>query len=387
MARIDKVQFSSDSGFDLEAAIELSNLIAVAYDDYEVWDERVDKDPNQLPKIIKGSKAFIKLPVDDLEEVKQKEIDKPAREYGRLDQFWQKTNKVETYERLDNFWFPEWWWGGLLKRKNILKLFRTNIKDIFQGIEDLAEDEQLFGFIAKSQTYENRFFVVFRGTREAAEWFNNFRPVAKPFLQEQYKDLGEVRNGFNLIYTAQRDNEFNPFNKNKELKNLPMQGMVDKFFKEQNINDSSQILVTGHSLGAGLATLAALHLCKIAESMGVKPLIQLYTFASPRVGNETFAEHFDTDGITSFRIINSEDLIQTVPLPTTQVADDETLQGMSKVKQARFRSFRALLEVVTGGQTVKRYQHVGVPITFTKQTRTIAGNHNLTKTYREALNL
>lgn len=76
-----------------------------------------------------------------------------------------------------------------------------------------------------------------------------------------------------------------------------------------------------------------------------------------------------------------------MPLPTTKVVDGETLGAMNPVKKACFLSFRAFLEGITGGQAGKCYQHVGVPITFTKQTKSIAGNHNLTETYRKALNL
>jgi hypothetical protein len=371
MYPIDKVQFCPNSGFDLERAMELANLIAAAYDEYEVRDKQRKQEKQPPLPIITASTKFVDLPVNWLEEVTE------PNSYGRLDEYWKKTGTVEKYERLDSFWFPEWYWGEALNSRNLWEFIKTDISDIFRNIEDLVVDEQLFGFIAKSQIQPTKFFIVFRGTREAAEWFNNFRPVPKPFLpEENFGELGEVRNGFNLIYSS---------NKNRESKNLTIQRTIAKFFEEQQINDDSQIFVTGHSLGAGLATLAALHIHKIAELKDVRPSLQLYTFASPRVGDETFAKHFNS--IPSFRVINSEDLIQAVPLPTTQVVDEETLNGMTRAKQARFLAFRAFLEGITGGQVKKHYQHVGVPVTFTKQTGNIAGNHNLTRTYREGLNL
>ena len=223
----------------------------------------------------------------------------------------------------------------------------------------------------------NKFFVVFRGTREAAEWFNNFRPVPKPFLFDgSFGNLGEVRNGFNLIYSSEP---------NRESKYSTIQKTIDKLFEDEQISNDSQIFVTGHSLGAGLATLAALHIHKLAESKKIKPSIQLYTFASPRVGDENFAKHFND--IQSYRVINSEDLIQSIPLPTTEVVDDETFNGMNPLKQARFLAFKTFLNAITNGQSEKHYQHIGSSVTFTKQTGKIAGNHNLTNTYREALNI
>ena len=58
---------------------------------------------------------------------------------------------------------------------------------------------------------------------------------------------------------------------------------------------------------------------------------------------------------------------------------------MSNTKKARFLAFKTFLNAVTSGQAEKHYQHIVIPVTFTKQTGKIAGNHNLTNTYREAL--
>jgi hypothetical protein len=387
MAPIDKVQFSPESGFNLEGAMELANLLSVAYNEYEVWDTNENlQDEKLLPKTITGSKAFIKLDTNNLEEYAEEKDNKINRDYQRLDKFWhQKEDKVVTYQRLHNFWFPEWWWGEVLKPRNIWELLKTDIRDIFEKLHDLLSDEPIFGFIAKS---ENKIYIVFRGTREAAEWFNNFRPVPKPFLpEEELGNLGEVRNGFNLIYTSKREgiDLDTILRQNIEPKHLTIEKTITQFVDTQ-LNEQSEIFVTGHSLGAGLATLAVLHIHKLAERKKVKPKsIQLYTFASPRVGDETFASYFDTDAIQSFRIINSEDLIQAVPLPTTEIVDEETFRGMSNTKKARFLAFKTFLNAVTSGQAEKHYQHIGIPVTFTKQTGKIAGNHNLTNTYREAL--
>ena len=256
-----------------------------------------------------------------------------------------------------------------------MDFIKTDIKGLFADIKKRVVDETIFGFIARSQIEPNNFFIVFRGTREAAEWFNNFRPVPKPFLiNGNFGNLGEVRNGFNLIYSSEP---------NRSSQYLTIQKTIDKLFEIDKINNDSQIFITGHSLGAGLATLAALHIHKLAERKKIKPSIKLYTFASPRVGDENFAKHFND--IQSYRVINSEDLIQSIPLPTTEVVDEETFNGMKPLKQARFLAFKTFLNALTNGQSEKHYQHIGAPVTFTKQTGKIAGNHNLTNTYREAL--
>lgn len=412
MVSIEKVQIPQDSEFDLQRSMELANLIEVAYNDYEVWDNNQAKHlPEELPpnKFI-GSTDFVDLSgttVALYETMDPKEIlgTKPKVSYGDLDRFWQ-TKTVKQYERLDNFWATEWWWLNALDVPFLSKSLQQDLGELFQAVRsvkslgsllelakqlpgtlldnlsDLVKDDQLFGFVARSQSDPNEIFVVLRGTREQAEWFNNFRPVPKRFLeQEQNKfgDLGEVRNGFERTY-SKKHKEAHPDGL------LTIKETITRLFERQDLlSNDSKIFVTGHSLGAGLATLAALHISKIVQLKNLSASVNLYTFASPRVGDNTFAEHFNT--FRSYRIINSEDLIQTIPLPTTEVVSDEMFKDMGAARKARILFIRGVLESITNGQSTKHYQHVGIPVTFTHETGKIAGNHNLAKMYREALNI
>ena len=153
MASIDKVQFSTESGFDLERAMELANLISVTYNEYEVWDTNKDlQNLDSLPKIITGSKTFVNLSTNYLERAakdgKKTEKSQPNRDYKRLDDFWhQQQDKVVTYERIDSFWFPQWWWGEVIKPRNILDFIKTDIKGLFAQVKKLVFDETIFGFI------------------------------------------------------------------------------------------------------------------------------------------------------------------------------------------------------------------------------------------------
>lgn len=77
---------------------------------------------------------------------------------------------------------------------------------------------------------------------------------------------------------------------------------LHNYLKE--IHHSSQKLwITGHSLGAALATLAA---DRYKEAQGV------YTFGSPRVGNREFTRQYQ---VNAFRIVNNSDIVSTVPPP------------------------------------------------------------------------
>lgn len=67
--------------------------------------------------------------------------------------------------------------------------------------------------------------------------------------------------------------------------------------------------ITGHSLGAALATLAVARLREKGE-----PVSGLYTFGSPRVGDHKFAKKFNADfSSQTFRYVNNNDVVARVP--------------------------------------------------------------------------
>jgi triacylglycerol lipase len=80
----------------------------------------------------------------------------------------------------------------------------------------------------------------------------------------------------------------------------------------EELRDNRQTLwITGHSLGAALATLATASL-KFREN----PVIVngLYTFGQPRLGSERFADNFNTVFKSrAFRFVNNNDLVSRVP--------------------------------------------------------------------------
>ncbi|EGG18494.1 hypothetical protein DFA_03988 [Cavenderia fasciculata] len=79
---------------------------------------------------------------------------------------------------------------------------------------------------------------------------------------------------------------------------------------EQHSIDSLTIL--GHSLGGAMATLASLD---FALSYSPYGNMTVYTYGSPRVGNEDFEVCFDSYVHSSYRVVNYEDTIPHLPLP------------------------------------------------------------------------
>lgn len=128
----------------------------------------------------------------------------------------------------------------------------------------------------------------------------------------------------------------------EKLKNVKQgvlchKGIYDVYASLQNqinVSETKKIYITGHSLGAALATLCAFD---IAAS---KPV--LYTFSSPRVFNITGAQLMNSFGLDIQRIFNTEDIFTSLPMPA------------------------ALGE---------NYEHVGYNIPFTINLDSIPGNH------------
>ena len=71
-----------------------------------------------------------------------------------------------------------------------------------------------------------------------------------------------------------------------------------------------KLWITGHSLGGALATLAT---AKFRLELA-QPVSGLYTFGSPRVGNEEFARNFDADFYYQYyRMVNNNDVVPRIP--------------------------------------------------------------------------
>jgi triacylglycerol lipase len=70
------------------------------------------------------------------------------------------------------------------------------------------------------------------------------------------------------------------------------------------------LLITGHSMGAALAVIAADH-CLSEQNVRATAV---YAFGMPRVGDEDFAVRYNgTLGATTYRLVHGDDIVATVP--------------------------------------------------------------------------
>jgi predicted lipase len=74
------------------------------------------------------------------------------------------------------------------------------------------------------------------------------------------------------------------------------------------VHQNSKVLVTGHSLGAAMATLAAVDLANAGYDT------DLITFGSPRVGNKAFSEYVNnTVNGVNLRVTHGNDIVTVFP--------------------------------------------------------------------------
>ncbi|NJN32836.1 MAG: lipase family protein [Synechococcales cyanobacterium RM1_1_8] len=135
-----------------------------------------------------------------------------------------------------------------------------------------------------------KIIVTFRGSDQVKDWLNNIDIdlVGGPLG-------GKVHEGFMRMFHG-------------VWRELQLEIRALKTAASQQ-NRSLPLWMTGHSLGAALATLATAYLREKDQ-----PVQGLYSFGSPRVGDRTFARHFDSDfGDKTFRIVNKNDIVTRLP--------------------------------------------------------------------------
>ncbi len=126
------------------------------------------------------------------------------------------------------------------------------------------------------------------------------------------------------------------------------------------------VFVTGHSLGAGLAVLATADLVNSGVASGAA----MYSFAGPRVGDPGFAANFNSRVALAWRIVNTEDIVTTVPFATPELFPDGHPHSAFGIMLMLAHKFD--------------YEHVGNPLSFSAHKGSIPANHGM-QVYIDAL--
>ncbi|XP_022769657.1 phospholipase A(1) DAD1, chloroplastic-like [Durio zibethinus] len=171
--------------------------------------------------------------------------------------------------------------------------------------------------------------IAFRGTATCLEWLENLRATLTS-LPNEVANVGlkgsgaMVESGFLSLYTSGTATC-------PSLQNMVREevGRVLKMYGDEPLS----LTITGHSLGAALATLAA-H--DINSNFSNAPMVTVISFGGPRVGNQSFRQQLEKRGTKILRIVNSDDLITKVP---GFVIDNNEMVDKQAVKVPRLPSW------------------------------------------------
>jgi hypothetical protein len=205
-----------------------------------------------------------------------------------------------------------------------------NMANLEASPDQLTKKEP-FGFVARNLSTGN-VFVTFRGTESPADWMSDLN-----FPQVPHTSWGKVEEGFWKLH---------------------LQCTVSVKYGVNAAGAAPQVFVTGHSLGGALAVLAAADLI----ISGVAPNNIMYSFAGPRVGDLDFAAKFADARNPAWRVVNTEDVVPTVPLATPELLTGAPIPHNP-------------LGMVLMLAHSLNFEHIGVPVCFTQHKGSIPGNH------------
>ncbi|MBI4783005.1 MAG: lipase family protein [Oscillatoriophycideae cyanobacterium NC_groundwater_1537_Pr4_S-0.65um_50_18] len=184
-----------------------------------------------------------------------------------------------------------------------------------------------YGFVLTSPKMN---ILMFRGTQRQLEWLENILAIQEDYAHPvKGTAIGKVHSGIYDFYHTHLAEA--------------VKAAV------QSLDPKKPLVISGHSLGAALATFAALDLALILPEF--QSGIQVYTYAGPRLGNKAFVEAHSQLLPNHYRITNLADMIPMLPL-SKLLTDD--------------------------------FVHVGESWSFLSQQGDIMPNH-FVETYRQAI--
>ncbi|KAL3422811.1 lipase [Phlyctema vagabunda] len=178
------------------------------------------------------------------------------------------------------------------------------------GGDDLTSTAGLKGFLALSAPQKS-IILAFAGSGQTIRtWLTNFNFVQTPYTLENSSTTTTecvgctVHTGFQTAWHERRT------------------GILSALSATVAAQPEYKVVVTGHSIGGAVATLAAL---EIAALLGPSSVLELYTYGSPRVGNAAFADFATTVlagtgseaatglDISNYRVTHRNDPVPQIP--------------------------------------------------------------------------
>lgn len=158
------------------------------------------------------------------------------------------------------------------------------------------DDSPLFGMFWSNNGIA---YIVFRGTVEPEEWIQDFN-YNQDVFQKHDKIKQEkamfLRNTGTGVFPHVHSGFLSVYNKFRE-----------SLLSKLEILNPTQVLLCGHSLGAGVSTICGLDL----KLLGYNTIV--YNFASPRVGDDNLCNLVKSNKLPLYRFVNTCDIVPTLP--------------------------------------------------------------------------
>ena len=202
---------------------------------------------------------------------------------------------------------------------------------LVKWIENKKSDTQ--GFVA---TRNKTIYVVWRGSESKKDFQNDASIDKVPFINDGEK----VHIGFKYCWESVVGDTYDAID--TALENL--QG------------ETTDIVVCGHSLGGAVATLYAHSIKKHYPHYNIKCV----TIGSPRVGNKTFKDNYDSYEIDTLRVVHNNDLVTHTPYIGFQHVNYQLRLDTDGNVLKRDKSLDALwlyLKAIFSGKNIK--DHMG----------------------------
>ena len=142
--------------------------------------------------------------------------------------------------------------------------------------------------------------IVFRGTEGIKEWVQDAQFLTTPF--REVPNAGQSEDGFTQMYRSSTAGDGAA-----AVPLLPALG--GNLFNKP----VTSMTIAGHSLGGALATLCALDVAANAPAAFRNPTV--FTYASPRTGDRSFAAAYSQRITNTYRYVDNVDLVPKLPKP------------------------------------------------------------------------